>query len=212
MYTGRYSVWLAFMATALLLTLGGCSSNTTPELYTSDDDNYFYSGEVMSAMLKFRDNGNVTYAGIVAGSSFASSGKYKLNIQDSTIEFSDFDSPVAPAATGWTFSVVNGKIESMVNSKGIVYSHSSDQADNQKETKKEPRIADPSGTYADAEGYSKFTFLAGGGFIQDLMGDSSFGRWARSGSIVEITYDDGFSASVDLKDGYIVYNGMRMSK
>ena len=75
-----------------------------------------------------------------------------------------------------------------------------------------PSIPDPNGSYKDSEGGLSFTFLSTGKFYQELMGETSFGSWRRSGDEAEIIYDDGSSAYVRLGDDYVVFNGMRLSK
>lgn len=75
-----------------------------------------------------------------------------------------------------------------------------------------PSIPDPSGTYSDSEGGLSFTFLSTGKYYQELLGETTFGSWTRSGNEVTITADDGSSAYVSLGDGYIEFNGMRLSK
>jgi hypothetical protein len=85
------------------------------------------------------------------------------------------------------------------------------QADATEETSK-PTIPDPSGSYSDREGGLSFTFLSTGKFYQELMGETSFGTWRRSGGEVEITYDDGSSTSVKLGVGFVEFNGMRLTK
>lgn len=75
-----------------------------------------------------------------------------------------------------------------------------------------PSIPDPNGSYRDSEGGLSFTFLSTGKFYQELMGETTFGSWRRSGDEAEITYDDGSSTYVKLGDDYVVFNGMRLSK
>lgn len=74
------------------------------------------------------------------------------------------------------------------------------------------KIPGPSGTYKDAEGGLSFTFFLTGKFYSELLGETSFGTWSRSGNTVTITYEDGASDDVDLHAGYITYRGMRLTK
>ncbi len=73
-------------------------------------------------------------------------------------------------------------------------------------------VPDPRGTYTDAEGGLSMTFLPGGAFRQSMLGESSRGTWRRSGDEIEVTYSDGYSTDVRLFDGYVVFNGLRLSK
>jgi hypothetical protein len=75
-----------------------------------------------------------------------------------------------------------------------------------------PSIPDPSGSYTDPEGALSFTFFSTGKFYQELMGETTYGTWRRSGDEVEMTFDDGASAEVVLGEAYVEFNGMRLSK
>lgn len=74
------------------------------------------------------------------------------------------------------------------------------------------KLPDPSGSYSDSDGGLSFTFYAGGRFSQSLLGETSFGSWSRSGDDIDLTYEDGSSVTVKNGDGYIVFNGTRLSK
>lgn len=82
----------------------------------------------------------------------------------------------------------------------------------QQETPKAPSIPDPRGSYSDSEGGLSFTFMSTGKFYQELLGETTFGTWSRSGSSATITLDDGSSMDVRLGDGWVEFNGMRLSK
>ena len=75
-----------------------------------------------------------------------------------------------------------------------------------------PTIPDPRGTYSDAEGGLKYTFLSTGKFYSELLGETSFGTWSRSDLKVEVIYADGYSAMMDLGEGYLEFNGLRHTK
>ena len=85
-------------------------------------------------------------------------------------------------------------------------------SDKSEEMRAAAALPDPSGSYSDREGGLSFTFLSTGKFYQELLGETSFGTWSRSGGEVYITYDDGSSASVKLGEGFVEFNGMRLSK
>lgn len=80
------------------------------------------------------------------------------------------------------------------------------------ESSAEDEVPDPSGTYSDGEGGLSFTFLSTGKFYQELLGETSFGTWTRSGDEASITFDDGSTMYAKLGDGYVVFNGMRLTK
>jgi hypothetical protein len=73
-------------------------------------------------------------------------------------------------------------------------------------------IPSPSGTYVDREAGLSFTFLGTGKFWQEVMGETSFGRWERIGKTAEITFDEGSTMTVQLGDGYVEFRGMRLEK
>jgi hypothetical protein len=73
-------------------------------------------------------------------------------------------------------------------------------------------LPNPSGSYSDREGGLSLTFLSTGKFYEELLGETRFGTWSRSGGEVEITYDDGSSTSVKLGLGFVEINGMRLTK
>lgn len=73
-------------------------------------------------------------------------------------------------------------------------------------------IPSPSGTYVDREGGLSFTFLGTGKFWQEVMGETSFGRWEQIGKTAEITFDEGSTMMVQLGDGYVEFRGMRLEK
>lgn len=75
-----------------------------------------------------------------------------------------------------------------------------------------PSIPDPSGTYSDSDGGLTYTFLSTGKFYSELLGETTFGTWNRNGNEVEVVYDDGNSLQIDLGDGYITVNGLRLTK
>lgn len=85
-------------------------------------------------------------------------------------------------------------------------------SDKSEEMRAAAALPDPNGSYSDREGGLSFTFLSTGKFYQELLGETSFGTWSRSGGEVYITYDDGSSASVKLGEGFVEFNGMRLSK
>lgn len=80
------------------------------------------------------------------------------------------------------------------------------------------KLPDPSGTYSDSEGGLSFTFYSTGKFSQELLGETSFGTWTRLGDNIELTYDEGgfanapATATIKNGDGFIVFNGTRLSK
>jgi hypothetical protein len=74
------------------------------------------------------------------------------------------------------------------------------------------KLPDPSGTYSDSNGGLSFSFYAGGRFSQSLLGETSFGTWSRAGNDVDLTYEDGSSVTIQNGDGYIIFNGARLSK
>ncbi|HRK05860.1 MAG TPA: hypothetical protein PLW14_12275 [Chlorobiota bacterium] len=76
----------------------------------------------------------------------------------------------------------------------------------------EVAIKDPRGTYADDEGGLSLTFYITGKFSQDLLGETSFGSWSRSGDAVMLTYSDGSTIDCDLKNDGVVYNGLVLRK
>ena len=77
---------------------------------------------------------------------------------------------------------------------------------------KPARLPDPSGTYTDSDGGLSFSFYPGGRFSQSLLGETSFGTWSRLGNDIDLTYEDGSSVTVKNGDGFIVFNGTRLSK
>lgn len=85
-------------------------------------------------------------------------------------------------------------------------------SDKSEEMRTAAALPNPNGSYSDREGGLSFTFLSTGKFYQELLGETSFGTWSRSGGEVYITYDDGSSASVKLGEGFVEFNGMRLSK
>lgn len=76
----------------------------------------------------------------------------------------------------------------------------------------ETSLSDPYGTYTDAEGGMSFTFRSTGKFYSEVLGETQFGSWQRSGSTILLTYDDGATADVTLLDDAIEFNGMRLRK
>lgn len=80
------------------------------------------------------------------------------------------------------------------------------------ETVTQKSIPDPRGTYVDVEGGLAFTFLSTGKFYQELLGETSFGQWDRVGDEAKVTFEDGSSMDVELGDGYVEYNGLRLNK
>ncbi|GDX65967.1 hypothetical protein LBMAG36_10340 [Chlorobiota bacterium] len=80
------------------------------------------------------------------------------------------------------------------------------------------KLPDPSGTYSDSDGGLSFTFYSSGKFSSELLGETTFGTWTRIGNNIELTYDEGgfanapSTATVKNGDGYIIFNGTRLSK
>ena len=74
------------------------------------------------------------------------------------------------------------------------------------------KLPDPSGTYTDSDGGLSFSFYPGGRFSQSLLGETSFGTWSRLGNDIDLTYKDGSSVTIKNGDGFIVFNGTRLSK
>ena len=85
-------------------------------------------------------------------------------------------------------------------------------SDKSEEKRAAAALPNPNGSYSDREGGLSFTFLSTGKFYQELMGETSFGTWSRNGGEVYITYDEGSSASVKLGEGFVEFNGMRLTK
>ena len=80
------------------------------------------------------------------------------------------------------------------------------------------KLPDPSGTYSDSEGGLSFTFYSTGKFSQELLGETTFGTWTRLGDNIELTDDEGgfvnasYTVTIKNGDGFIVFNGTRLSK